>query len=305
MPKGVYQRSAGTDLSKRLAAIKTAQTAPLVGKVKESMRLVAAQPAPLVVMFSGGRDSSAVALLARDAGITPILLYCNTGLSSPDAALRVEEVARTLGFRLVVAYPDVDAETMWRARGHFPIGSKRGHTYLKQAIQGLRTSPVQCCYQLKERPARAALRKLQVGTISWGNRAADSNRRKLALADFGMVRQPTQRWPMVRIEPISFWLDRDVQHYLHAELPGFKWESRAETGCECCCTDLGRRDNNLSRLYLRDRGRFNAAMRTGLGEQILLANGTKMSVEAALEECPLVFLRIPRRGRSGAKKMNG
>lgn len=29
MPKGVYQRSAGADLSKRLAAIKTAQTAPL------------------------------------------------------------------------------------------------------------------------------------------------------------------------------------------------------------------------------------------------------------------------------------
>ena len=69
--------------------------------------------------------------------------------------------------------------------------------------------------------------------------------------------------------------------------------------------DAHRGDNNLSRLYLRDRGRFNAAMRTGLGEQILLANGTKMSVEAALEECPLVFLRIPRRGRSGAKKMNG
>ncbi len=301
MPTGVYPRASGADLSERLSALRVAQTAPLDGKVDASRALLAMQPGPLVVMFSGGRDSSVVALLAKAAGLAPTLLYCDTGLSSPDAAARVEAVAARLGLPLRVAHPEFDAAAMWRTKGHYPIGPKRGHTYLKQAVPGLRTSPVQCCYWLKERPAKAALREMGAGTVAWGNRAADSNRRKLAVADFGMVHPPSRRWSMVSVEPVGFWRDEDVRRYLVAELLGFRWESRAETGCECCCTDLGRRDNNLSRLYLRDRARFDRYMRSGLGKQILRANRADEDVEAALADNPLVFLRIPRVGKHRAK----
>jgi len=290
MPPGVYERTQGEELKRRLAAIKAAQAAPLSAKEATSLKLIADLPEPRVVLFSGGRDSTIVAHLAARLGSVR-LLYCDTGLSSPGARARVDELAHLLAMPLTVAVPAVPAFEMWARFGHFPIGPKRGHTYLKQAVPGLRTSPVQCCYRLKEAPARAALRKLAAGCLLWGNRAADSNRRKLALADYGLV-QRTKRWPCPSAEPIAFWTDADVAAFLGSSLPWIRWEAKAETGCRCCCTDLARPDNQLSRLFLSDRRAFDDAIRSGLGAEILRANGDQIDVEQALAVNPLLFLRL-------------
>jgi 3'-phosphoadenosine 5'-phosphosulfate sulfotransferase (PAPS reductase)/FAD synthetase len=295
MPRGVYERTQGDELKRRLARIKEAQAAPLTAKEAVSVSLISGLASPRVVLFSGGRDSTIVAHLAARLG--PVtLIYCDTGLSSPGARARVDEVARLLGLPLVVVEPKVPAFAMWADLGHYPIGPKRGHTYLKQAVPGLRTSPVQCCYHLKEAPARAAMRQLSAGCLLWGNRAADSDRRKLALADYGLV-QETKRWPCPSAEPIAFWTDADVEAFLLARLPWISWESKAETGCRCCCTDLARPDNQLSRLFLEDRAAFDEAIRSGLGAEILRANGDQVDVEQALAQQPGLFLRLRPAGK--------
>ncbi len=308
MPTGVYPRLSGPAMRERLAIIRRAQAAPLPVKVAAAKRLIAELARPgtaaakdhrqLVVLFSGGRDSCVVAALAQDAGAAPALLHCDTGLAAPGAALRVEAAARALGAPLHVVRPAEPAFEMWARLGHYPIGPKRGHTYLKRAVPGLRTSPVQCCYQLKERPARAWLREHRAAAILWGNRAADSDRRKLGLGDHGAVHEPSRRWPCTSAEPIAVWTDDDVRLYLAARLPGLHWESRAETGCRCCCTDLARPDNQLTRLYATDRAAFEEAMRSGLGAEILRANRRPETVEDALARAPYHFLRLVTRARA-------
>jgi 3'-phosphoadenosine 5'-phosphosulfate sulfotransferase (PAPS reductase)/FAD synthetase len=288
MPAGVYARLSGDAMKKRLATLKVAQSAPLQAKIAQSREIIESLPRPLVVLFSGGRDSSVVARLAQH--LEPTLLYCETGLQSPKAAEEIKRTAERVGSRLVIVRPDKPAFDMWRDSGHYPIGPKRGHTYLKAAT-GCKTSPVQCCYQLKEKPAKQWIADHKVGSLLWGNRAADSNRRKLGIAEHGMIQPPSSRWPCVSAQPIAFWTDSDVSEFLGPEWPVRK----AEDGCAVCCTDLARPDNQLTRTYLHDRETFDAAIRSGLGQQILVARGEgHLDAETVLQSEPVRFLRIPK-----------
>ena len=296
MPTGVYERVSGDELKRRLAAIRATQAGTLDQKIAESTRQINEAAShgsgPIVCMFSGGRDSTVIALLAQATGRETRLLYNCTGLGNKASLDRVHRVANRLGLLLTITVPEMPAFEMWKALGHFPIGPKRGHTYWKQRTPDLKTSPVQCCYQLKEKPARKALKLWDAAVILWGNRADDSNRRKLAVADHGVIQPPSTRWPMWSAQPVASWLDRDVQEFLAGHLPGEQWEDRAESGCQMCCTDIHRRDNNLSRLYLTDRASFDASIRSGLGQQILHAKGIKADAEQILQENPLTFLRV-------------
>jgi 3'-phosphoadenosine 5'-phosphosulfate sulfotransferase (PAPS reductase)/FAD synthetase len=291
MPAGVYDRLSGEAMKRRLATLKAAQSAPLAAKVEQSRAIIESLPRPLVVLFSGGRDSSVVAKLTQD--LNPVLLYCETGLQSQRSADEIERTAQRVGARLVIVRPDTDAFTMWQELGHYPIGPKRGYTYLKAAT-GCKTSPVQCCYQLKERPAKKWIMEHKPGALLWGNRAADSNRRKLGIAEHGLVQPPSARWPCVSAQPIAFWTDKDVSAFLGPEWPVRK----AEDGCAVCCTDLARPDNQLTRTYLHDRSAFDAAIRSGLGQQILIARGEgHLDAEQVLQAEPVRFLRIPKYGK--------
>ena len=292
-------------MSERLQQIKAQQAEPITIKLTKARDLLedVSGYGPMAVMFSGGRDSTVTAILAKKHN--PTLLYCNTGLSTPGALQRVRSLAKHLDLNLIETHPQWPAFEMWRRFGHYPIGPKRGHTYLKQAT-GIRTSPVQCCYHLKEQPAKKIIWDEGYASILWGNRAADSDRRKLGIADHGMVQPPSNRWPCWSVQPIAMWTDQDIAEILR-EMPG-KWQEKSEDGCAVCCTDIGRPDSQLAKAYAEHRQLFTAAIRSGLGAQILKANGEvwdDAAVTAALRDHPEKFLRIPKIGkenRTGAKK---
>jgi 3'-phosphoadenosine 5'-phosphosulfate sulfotransferase (PAPS reductase)/FAD synthetase len=295
MPSGVYPRISGDSLKSRLAALTDAQSEPLATKQQRAETAIAAlaEHGQMAIMFSGGRDSYIVAKLA--ALYVPILVYCDTGLSSPKAAARVRELATDLRLDLKILMPEVPALEMWQTLGHYPIGPKRGHTFWKRDTPGLKTSPVQCCYHLKEKPAKQFIREEKIGSMLWGNRAADSNRRKLAVADFGMVQPPSTRWACWSATPIACWTDEDVQSFLGAETAQF--ENKSEDGCVLCCTDISRRDNQLTKTFIRDRAQFDAAILAGLGQQILRAQGYEADAEAVariLADQPHRFLRVKK-----------
>lgn len=304
MPVGVYARLSGDQMKARLGKLKAAQAMPLAHKVSHAKGVIdaAAAHGQVGIMFSGGRDSCAVALLARHH--SPVLIYCDTGLSSAGATRRVKAVADSLGLPLNILTPDAPAFEMWQKLGHYPIGPKRGHTYLK-AKTGISTSPVQCCYNLKEKPAKAFIRKMKLGVILWGNRASDSNRRKLGIADHGMMQPPSDRWPCWSAQPVALFTDADIA----ATVAGInhRFIDRGEDGCQVCCTDLARKDNQLTRCFVTNRKAFDEAITCGLGAQILKARGephTPADVATAMAEKPHAFLRIPAVGKKGMMNAN-
>ena len=298
MPVGVYPRLSGPLMKKRLETIKTAQGMSFNQKKNHAVKIldsVFLAGKSVAVMFSGGRDSCAVAILARK--YNPTLLYCDTGLATDYAQERVKIIAKTLCLPLVVLSPEMDAFTMWREFGHYPIGPKRGHTYLKQKT-GISSSPVQCCYQLKEKPVKKYIQEFKPYLILLGNRADDSNRRKLGIADHGIVAAPSAKWPCFSVQPVALFLDSDIEKMVTGF--GLKFDEKAESGCQVCCTDLGRRDNQLTRCFISNRAFFNKAILAGLGSQILKARGEpceEKDVENTLAICPQKFLRIPKIGK--------
>lgn len=301
MPTGVYPRLSGENMRERLAKMAAGQKMTLREKQAQAARIIdsMAEKGQIGIMFSGGRDSCAVAILARKH--KPVLIYCDTGLASIEASYRVRAVAEALDMPLHILSPEIPAFSMWAALGHYPIGPKRGHTYLKEAT-GIKTSPVQCCYHLKERPAKAFIRRAALSAILWGNRASDSNRRKLGIADHGMVQPPSSRWPCWSAQPVALFDDDDIAETV-ACLPNL-FVGRGEDGCQVCCTDLARRDNQLTRCFVEDRKAFDAAIMSGLGAQILKARGAPhgdQDVETELKERPHVFLRIPAIGKKRSK----
>lgn len=53
------------------------------------------------VSFSGGKDSLATLLLALDAGLSPKILFVDTGLEFPETVAHVEEIAETYNLELI------------------------------------------------------------------------------------------------------------------------------------------------------------------------------------------------------------
>lgn len=296
MPAGVYPRISGDELKKRLQELSIMQSQILPDKIKMSSKIIdeMAIGGKMGIMFSGGRDSFITAKLA--AKYNPILIYCNTGLSSDFALQRVKSASASLKLELNILNPTMPAFEMWQKLGHFPIGPKRGHTYWKNENPLLKSSPVQCCYHLKEKPAKDFIRNNNFNAILWGNRASDSNRRKLSVADFGMINPPSNRWPCYSATPIACWTDSDVSEYL--KNVDYFFESKSEDGCLVCCTDISRPDNQLTKTFIRNRQMFDTAILSGLGKQILHAQGeeniTDNLVCDLLKNKPQRFLRVKK-----------
>ena len=294
MAKGVYTRLSGSEMKERLAKLKDMQESPFSQKIEIAKKTIetVSKKGKIAIMFSGGRDSCALALLSKE--FNPVLLYCNTGLSTESALKRVQESADKIGLPLNVVYPREDAFTMWSRTGHYPIAPKRGHTYLK-AKMGVKTSPVQCCYNLKEVPAKKFIKDHDISVVLWGNRADDSNRRKLGVADHGIIQPPSKKWTCWSVQPIAFFLDDEISSIV-APLE-LDFTARGEDGCQVCCTDLGRKDNQLTRCFVSNRSFFEQAIMSGLGAEILKARGDDRDVEEVLKEEPYSFLRIPKIGK--------
>lgn len=67
---------------------------------------------PLVVSYSGGKDSLAVLDVVLRAGLEPTMLFNDTGLELPETIENVENVAATYGLKLLIAKPE---RSFWEA----------------------------------------------------------------------------------------------------------------------------------------------------------------------------------------------
>lgn len=291
--KGVYARANKELAANRIAVLNGLQKEPLEKKVEISKQIIetALKIGRPALLYSGGKDSTVLLDLLQD---TPGLLAIHNNTTLGDPA-KVHWIRRFLETR----YPGVeyretiadDPVTMWQTRGHFPILSKRGFTAYKHRDPGLKISPVQCCYQLKEKYANTIMGAEEIAVAFWGNRASESMRRRMTFIDNGFLFKP-KKYAWWQAYPIQHWTQGDVDSYINRRVPELKEGASFEDGCLCCGTDLTFWPNNLGRLYQKDRARWEFFMRAGFAEQIMRIKGIPGSPEEVITEKPEALLHI-------------
>lgn len=203
----------------------------LAKKVERSMRIIREavdrkSGAPLIVNFSGGKDSSAVLLLAMDATDDIELLYMESGLDLPGSVEFVQEQAKRWGFKLHMTNPVRDYKgdfAYWVRRfGYFP-----SFTYNF------------CSSRLKLRPARAYFRKLYGLTPIYklsGVRLYESNRRAQIYKGDKDIQADWEHSGSFIVNPIRLWTDDDVRVFLkqHAFSINKNYKPFGVSGCYWC-----------------------------------------------------------------------
>lgn len=298
--KGVYRKCDNEDLRRRLALFRELASATHEQKIAFSRRVIreALGKGKPALLYSGGRDSTVLLGLAREQDPGILVIHNDTTLGDPGLLEFIRTWTRGMNYRETTAQ---DPIAMWQETGYFPILSKRGHTAYKKRDPALRISPVQCCYQLKEKHANRLLKAEGVAVVLWGNRATESMRRRLGFADNGFLFKP-KKYPWWQAYPLQHWEQQDINRYLEEHAPGYPREQRPfETGCLCCGTDITFWPNNQGRLYQRDPDAWARFMRAGFAREILRAQGRQdLDPEWAIQEAPGLLLRITtRRTRPG------
>jgi len=172
--------------------------------MREADALAKEAGTPLLINFSGGKDSSCLILLGREAGATMELIYMASGLELPGTIDFVKEQAERFDLKLHITDPVKDYKgdfPYWVRRfGYFPT---RGATY--------------CSSRLKLRPSRKYLRGLygfkHIYRVN-GVRKKESSRRSKIYKDKPPIRKDWENSGHFLVEPILEWSGADVKEYL-------------------------------------------------------------------------------------------
>jgi len=308
MTKGVYERCGPEQLQSRRRLLERLQRETWGVKLAVTQDIIKRSLAigPPALLYSGGRDSTVLLSLVaaeikrrpNQIGARLIVMHNNTTLGRPGAldwarsfVEKTIKAAKPAEITYIETTVDEDPIAMWARTGYYPVLSKRGFTKYKRAIPGLQVSPVQCCYQLKEKYANAVLRTFRIRVVFWGNRAAESQRRTFGMLDNGMLFKPKKyRW--YQSYPLAHWTGADVDRYLKGNNIKYPLAASLETGCLPCCTDITMLPNNSSRLFSQDRPTWERYMRAGIGAQILKIKQIDQPIEQVLQERPDILLKI-------------
>jgi len=293
MTKGVYARTSQVETSKKIDWLKTAQIQPLSVKIAQSISVIkkALEIGTPALLYSGGKDSEVLLNLLLPLIPNILIMYNNTNLADQKLINFIR--ARTKNLNYIETQAE-QPETMWARTGYYPILSKRGFTAYKYKYPSLAISPVQCCYQLKEKPANRVLKENKIQVVFWGIRAGESNRRKLSFADNGFLFKP-KKYPWYQAYPLQHWTDDDVLKFIKHKVKNYPLSNDFESGCECCGTDITFKRNNLTTLFIKNINKWKHYMYSGFAKNILIAKGYNFDAEKIkdiIENKPTCLLRI-------------
>ena len=190
---------------------------------------------PLILQFSGGRDSMAVLGLVKEVTDNFVCAYMATGLEFKGILQFVRQTCKDLGVRLIVSTPGMYKGNIFKRVEKFrrfpslnTYGGKGG-------------SALWCCRDLKLRPQKILLRttfgkgafyKLE------GVRRFESWRRRYIYRPYAesMMRPDAEHRGSYETFPILNWTDKDVLNYL--EMKGLPtsglYKEYGVSGCSFC-----------------------------------------------------------------------
>jgi phosphoadenosine phosphosulfate reductase len=190
---------------------------------------------PLIIQFSGGRDSMAMLGLVREVTDNFYCSYMATGTELPRVINFVKDFCRDLGVKLLVSTPKMHKGNLFQriaTFNSFPnLGSFEGG--------GQR---LWCCRDLKLRPAKKLLvRTFGSGTFFRleGIRRFESERRKKIYADYTktFMRPDDELAHSWEVFPLLNWTDDDILLYIQMKnLPTLtqQYKDYGVSGCSWC-----------------------------------------------------------------------
>lgn len=180
---------------------------------------------PLIVNFSGGKDSTACLLLARELTDHVEALYMDAGFELPNTLDYVRDRAHELGVKLHISGP------LTYPVPHRPGGIPQNVRLLEDYVRHYKYWPTSACrwcsIWCKQRPAKQLIRK------KWGKKPiykfvgvkiADSPRRKHIYGNAAVQERLGGRWVRPDREmpgtfvtyPILEWTSDDCKAYIRA-----------------------------------------------------------------------------------------
>lgn len=177
---------------------------------------------PLVVNFSGGKDSTACLLLARQITEHVVCFYMDAGFELPGTLDYVKARARDLNCKLIISDP-VTYQVPHRDGGNLE-GCKQLWDYIRRYKYFPTSSQRWCSIYCKQRPGKTCLRhhfgKQDVHKLV-GVKQADSSRRRNVYGEAGAqkyggyyVRPDREMTPTKLVYPILHWESQDCKDYI-------------------------------------------------------------------------------------------
>lgn len=185
-------------------------------------KMVSENPLPVVVSYSGGKDSLATLLLVLDAGVKPKLIFVDTGLEFEETKRNVALIAKEFSLDLIV---ESAGEAFWKNLAYFGPPAKDFRW---------------CCKTCKLGPATQLIQKnFPQGVLSFiGQRAYESQQR----AEKGNVWKNPWTPNQLAASPIQKWSALHVWVYLFskgANVNSLYRQGLERIGCFMCpATDL-------------------------------------------------------------------
>lgn len=182
---------------------------------------------PLIIQFSGGRDSMALLGLVREITDEFICFYMATGLEFKGVIQFVKETCEKLGVKLLISNPGMHKGNIFKRVEQF-------HTF--PLIQ-----TTWCCRDLKLRPQVKMMRKTFGKGVFYkleGIRLSESTRRKYLYKEYtgNPIRPDREQKGSFEVFPIINWTGEDVLNYLEmAGLPtSSHYNEYGVVGCSWC-----------------------------------------------------------------------
>lgn len=184
---------------------------------------------PLILQFSGGRDSMAMLGLVREAGVEDfVACYMATGLEFRNVVQFVRQTCRDLGVPLLVSTPGMYKGNLFKRAEDF-------HRFPNIIGQF-------CCRDLKLRPQKTLLRKTFGPKAHLykliGVRRFESSRRKWLYLRYcdNPIRPDGEHKGAFEVFPILSWSDDDVKNYIQLQgLPtSTLYRDWGVSGCSWC-----------------------------------------------------------------------